>query len=158
MENAVCDKLRDLATRFVDIVIHNVVHLNSEKTLECNDRNNQLRDLATDFVDSVLYNVLGYNPYRTLECNGVVSVETCSLYPEEVAMQTGDDADSDKDAWWLDSGASRHMSGEKSDFIDYQKEKPGLVTLADKSQITSLGKGDVDAKIFGGGDGTVPVR
>ena len=83
--------------------------------------------------------------------------EVCSLLPEDFALQAGDEPDS-KDPWWLDSGASCHMTGDKNDFISYQKETPGLVTLADKSQIASVGKGDVKAELFSSADGTtIPV-
>ena len=87
----------------------------------------------------------------------VVRYEVCSLFPEECALQAGDEPDA-VDPWWLDSGASCHMTGDKNDFISYQKETPGVVTLADKSQIASVGVGDVKAEIFSGVDGaTIPV-
>ena len=86
------------------------------------------------------------------------SHHTCSLYPEEVAMQVGDETDPDGSAWWLDSGASVHMSGEKKDFVTFnENDQPGTVALADKSEIASTGTGDIPATIFNGDNEKVPI-
>ena len=74
-----------------------------------------------------------------------------------VNYQTGNPDESDDQEWWLDSGATSHMSGEESDFTTLSDDKPGSVSLADKSEITSKGKGDIRASIFSGEDGEVPI-
>ena len=46
--------------------------------------------------------------------------------------------------WHLDSGCSRHMTGEKSLFKTLKEKEDGLVTLGDGSHSQVLGKGTVD--------------
>ena len=86
------------------------------------------------------------------------SNEACSLYPDEVALQAGDEENTDDKTWWLDSGATSHMTGDDSDFSSFQEDhQPGAVSLADKSEITCLGRGDIRANIFSGDNGKVPI-
>ena len=46
--------------------------------------------------------------------------------------------------WHLDSGCSRHMTGEKSLFKTLKEKEDGLVTFGDGSHSQVLGKGTVD--------------
>ena len=66
----------------------------------------------------------------------------CSLTPE-MALQVGDSPEGNSD-WWLDSGATQHMTGVMEDFVRYEAVKNhGGVTLADKSLIPVHGIGEV---------------
>ena len=87
-----------------------------------------------------------------------VRPEACSLQPEEAALQAGDEDDSEETTWWLDSGATSHMTGERDDFSTFEdKPRPGAVSLADKSEIASAGRGDIRANIFSGSDKKIPI-
>ena len=46
--------------------------------------------------------------------------------------------------WYLDSGCSRHMTGDKSLFKTLKEKKDGFVTFGDGSHSQVLGKGTVD--------------
>ncbi|XP_050918585.1 uncharacterized protein LOC127136021 [Lathyrus oleraceus] len=46
--------------------------------------------------------------------------------------------------WYLDSGCSRHMTGNISLFIDFVPKKNGFVTYGDNKKGAILGKGSVD--------------
>ena len=94
---------------------------------------------------------------ETGDDGAVMCRDACSLYPEEVALQTGDAEDSEKQTWWIDSGATSHMTGERGDFSRFENVEPGSVTLADKTEIASVGKGDVRASIFNGDDEEIPI-
>ena len=59
----------------------------------------------------------------------------------------GDDNESDSSVWWLDLGATSHMTSVRQDFTRLESETPGSVTLADKCEIASVGKGDVCASL-----------
>ena len=51
---------------------------------------------------------------------------------------------SNKSSWWIDSGASQHMTYDRKTISDYVKfEKPMLVRLADDSTLNCYGKGNV---------------
>ncbi|XP_050881488.1 uncharacterized protein LOC127084983 isoform X4 [Lathyrus oleraceus] len=45
--------------------------------------------------------------------------------------------------WFLDSGCSRHMTGDISLFIDFKAKKKGYVTYGDNNKGAVLGKGSV---------------
>ena len=46
-------------------------------------------------------------------------VESCHFEPE-FALAAGDEANDDDDSWWIDSAFSRHMSGDKNDFVSIE--------------------------------------
>ena len=46
--------------------------------------------------------------------------------------------------WYLDSGCSRHMTGDKSPFKTLKEKEDGFVTFGDGSHSQVLGKGTVD--------------
>ena len=51
--------------------------------------------------------------------------------------------------WWIDSGASRHMSEEQNDFQTYKElEDPVRISLADNSVLFGIGVGDVMISIY----------
>ncbi|RVW18658.1 Copia protein [Vitis vinifera] len=52
------------------------------------------------------------------------------------------DEGSKKDKWFLDSGCSRHMTGDESKFAFY-KEKGGYVTFGDNSKGRIIGQGNI---------------
>jgi len=45
--------------------------------------------------------------------------------------------------WYLDSGCSRHMTGDTSMFIDFSRKERGFVSYGDNHQGKILGKGVV---------------
>ena len=55
-----------------------------------------------------------------------------------------------KRKWYLDSGCSRHMTGDKEEFITLEEKKGGVVTFGDngKGQIMGLGKVRITPSIF----------
>jgi len=59
--------------------------------------------------------------------------------------------------WWIDSGASQHMTYEKKSLLNFQKfEQPLSVMLADDSCLYSYGKGDVKLTVRDG-DGSIDL-
>ena len=53
--------------------------------------------------------------------------------------------------WWIDSGASRHMTDKKKDMLGYKKLKePIRINLADNSVVLGIGTGDVIVKLYDG--------
>jgi transposase InsO family protein len=55
-----------------------------------------------------------------------------------IALKTQDE----KDLWYVDSGCSKHMTGNKEKFLDLKKQK-GKVTFGDNASSNILGKGTV---------------
>ena len=55
------------------------------------------------------------------------------------------------DIWWVDSGATQHMTCVKEDFISHSKfDTPVKVNLADDSFLLSYGSGDIRLKLYEG--------
>ena len=48
-----------------------------------------------------------------------------------------------KDPWYIDSGCSKHMSGDKSKFLSLTEHKPGNVTFGNDASGKIKGKGMV---------------
>ena len=48
--------------------------------------------------------------------------------------------------WILDSGCTRHMSGDKAQFLSLQMKKGGRVTIGDSKTLQILGKGKIGNK------------
>ena len=90
-----------------------------------------------------------------------LEIATCSWeYDSEIALAAdNDDEKSVSDnSWWVDSGCSRHMSGEAEDFEEIEElEKPVNVKLADKSFIPAVGKGSVRIVLVDENGQKVPV-
>ena len=56
--------------------------------------------------------------------------------------------DSDNNDWWIDSGASQHMTPTKTHMNNYAKfNKPLVVKLADDTILHTIGKGNIRLKI-----------
>ncbi|KAL6334564.1 hypothetical protein AAG906_018903 [Vitis piasezkii] len=53
------------------------------------------------------------------------------------------DEGSKKDKWFLDSGCSRHMTGDESKFAFLTKRKGGYVTFGDNSKGRIIGQGNI---------------
>ncbi|RVW82159.1 Retrovirus-related Pol polyprotein from transposon TNT 1-94 [Vitis vinifera] len=51
--------------------------------------------------------------------------------------------DLDEDKWFLDSGCSRHMTGDESKFAFLTKRKEGYVTFGDNSKGRIIGQGNI---------------
>ena len=63
------------------------------------------------------------------------------------AYAAGDD--NDEPNWWIDSGASRHMTEDMNDFHEYKElQDPVRINLADNSVLLGVGVGDVIMKIY----------
>ena len=62
-------------------------------------------------------------------------------------------AESAKENWWIDSGASKHMTPKKTSLVNFQKFlTPSQVKLADNSILYSYGKGDVYLTVYDGAE------
>jgi hypothetical protein len=60
--------------------------------------------------------------------------------------------------WWIDSGATDHMTGSEKDFVSIgELEEPRYVTLADKSIVPAAGVGDVNLVLTDENGEKVPV-
>ena len=83
--------------------------------------------------------------------NFVTEVDNLSIRDEddggfcpEFALHTETIESSKQKKWILDSACSKHMSNEKSDFVNYKEFKTPLdVCLADKSMVKAVGFGNV---------------
>ncbi|RVW24377.1 hypothetical protein CK203_093263 [Vitis vinifera] len=53
------------------------------------------------------------------------------------------DKGSKKDKWFLDSGCSRHMTGDESKFAFLTKRKGGYVTFGDNAKGRIIGQGNI---------------
>jgi hypothetical protein len=50
----------------------------------------------------------------------------------------------DKESYWyIDSGCSRHMTGDKIQFLNLKREKGGSVSFQDNKSYKIIGKGKV---------------
>src|SRR3954464_6322495 len=59
--------------------------------------------------------------------------------------------------WFLDSGCSRHMTGDISLFVEFQAKKKGYVTYGDNNLGAILGKGSVGLSFNGAGPSTEDI-
>ena len=50
--------------------------------------------------------------------------------------------------WYLDSGCSRYMTGEKKNFKNFKRKEQGFVTYGDNNKGKILGTGDVGGGIL----------
>ena len=65
----------------------------------------------------------------------------------DFAFAAGDESEDPN--WWIDSGASRHMTENKDDFHVYKELKdPVRINLADNSVLLGIGVGDITLKIY----------
>lgn len=53
-----------------------------------------------------------------------------------------------KNKWIIDSGCSRHMTGDKSKFLSLIASDGGLVTLGDSNTVRIIGKGTIGNEKF----------
>ena len=68
-------------------------------------------------------------------------------FTPEFALETGGDC-TDKH-WWIDSGASQHMTSDKCELINYiEVDNPSQINLADNSALFAYGKGNVQLTIY----------
>ncbi|KAJ7959769.1 Retrovirus-related Pol polyprotein from transposon TNT 1-94 [Quillaja saponaria] len=94
------------------------------------------------------------------ECrNTNVVEENANLleYKEEVEEPTlllafkGDEKEVIKSSWYLDNGASNHMCGDKSKFLEIDEKVSAFVTFGDSSKIPIKGKGTILISLKDGG-------
>ena len=94
----------------------------------------------------------------TVSQNVGVKVGLNPTFSPEFAFKVCEDSVGDDD-WWIDSGASNHMSPNESDFLNYTEfEEPVKVNLADKSHLLALGSGDVGIQLYDINNRTVDVK
>ena len=71
------------------------------------------------------------------------------IFAPEFALETGDELD--KNDWWIDSGASQHMTPDKEEMTEYERFESSLqIKLADNSVLHAYGKGNVHLSIYDG--------
>ena len=64
-----------------------------------------------------------------------------SRLEEEVACLAGS---ASSEVWYIDSGASRHMTGIRECFSDYQEERMNFqITMGNKAKCTPVGRGTI---------------
>ena len=69
-------------------------------------------------------------------------------FSSEFALKV-DDSNSVGEDWWVDSGASEHMSFDENDFINYKEfDEKVRINLADNSFLLAHGKGDVNLRLY----------
>ena len=79
--------------------------------------------------------------------NEDANVTNASDFTPEECLVTGES--SSKDEWWIDSGATAHMTYDKKDLVNYKKlEIEKDVGLADESVVYGSGTGDMHMKII----------
>ena len=88
--------------------------------------------------------------------------KVCENFAFEFALHV-DDADRQvcDEKWWLDSACSRHMTGVKSDLVDYREftedDPKHDVVLADKTIVRGAGEGDLRVILTDENGEKVPV-
>eukprot|EP00795_Rhopilema_esculentum_P005134 gene5134-256_t len=85
---------------------------------------------------------------RNKQENGKVNEQTAT----EIALAVSN-TPSDKEDWWIDSGASQHMTAVKIGMFGYTPfKKPIEVKLADDTVIFAHGKGELQLVLYDGKD------
>eukprot|EP00794_Sanderia_malayensis_P011707 gene11707-biopygen9383 len=71
---------------------------------------------------------------------------------EEIALTAGD-VPTGKDNWWIDSGATQHMTSDKKQMTDYVAfKKPLQVRIADNTVLHAYGKGTISLLVHDGNE------
>ena len=108
----------------------------------CHQKGHFSRECPSKRKDNVAGNGNGY----VAQASGNMS----NVSPPEFALETGGDED---ESWWIDSGASQHMSSNKNEFSNYKQfTTPLEIKLADNSVLFSYGKGDVYLTLYNNGE------
>ena len=85
------------------------------------------------------------------EHKGNIACRDVDDYVPEFALKI--DNNLNENIWWIDSGASQHMTPNKKDFFVYTEfQKPINIKLADNSTLYSYGTGDVRVTIHDNGN------
>ena len=88
----------------------------------------------------------GFN--ATTNSLGLGAGLTNPTFSPEFALKVTESSATDDD-WWIDSGASSHMTEEMDDFVSYTEfDDPVEVNLADNSSLLAPGYGDVAVRIY----------
>ena len=87
----------------------------------------------------------------TLEADTLMMNEVVFLNERKVNPSTFETAGDTKDVWYLDNGASNHMSGNRLFFYELDETITGKVRFGDDSRVDIVGKGSVRF-VFKGGD------
>lgn len=62
---------------------------------------------------------------------------------EIIALPINYNVSSEDQHWYLDSGATEHMSSRRTSFVNYESMTGKTVTIADKRKVFVVGKGDI---------------
>ena len=77
-----------------------------------------------------------------------VSEGTKPTFSSEFAMKVGTNS---RTSWWVDSGASQHMSWDRKEFVDYISfDNPVKVNLADNTYLLARGSGQIKLRLYDG--------
>ncbi|GAV83509.1 hypothetical protein CFOL_v3_26956, partial [Cephalotus follicularis] len=60
-----------------------------------------------------------------------------------MALEEQEEEESDETQWYLDSGCSKHMTGDKSLFVKYEPKEGGEVTFGDNAKGKIKGVGSI---------------
>ncbi|GAV83708.1 hypothetical protein CFOL_v3_27154 [Cephalotus follicularis] len=91
------------------------------------------------------YNQYNYNRYRntSVQYNSIRS-NTVQCMHEQYKREFGLSQElSEKTQWYLDSGCSKHMTGDKSVFVNYESKEGGVVTFGDNAKGKIMGFGSI---------------
>ena len=89
-------------------------------------------------------------PKKNRQENANVTTEGHEYFCPEFALQT-DDRNTNMNDWWIDSGASQHMTQDRDDLINFKEfSSPVAINLADNSAIYAHGSGDAQLIVIDG--------
>ncbi|GAV56881.1 hypothetical protein CFOL_v3_00422, partial [Cephalotus follicularis] len=60
-----------------------------------------------------------------------------------MAIEEEEEEDNDETQWYLDSGRSKHMTGDKSLFVKFESKQGGDVTFGDNAKGKIMGFGTI---------------
>ena len=83
-----------------------------------------------------------------------LTIEESSLfmaYTEEILLQGSQEVNLTKNVWYLDTGASSHMTSKKSYFHFLDENKQGVIKFGDESSVRYEGKGSIFLNYLDGG-------
>eukprot|EP00794_Sanderia_malayensis_P011553 gene11553-biopygen9222 len=146
-----------------DRLIHEFEKLPGEE--QCGSGTTNVPDMKNKIEDNALFIKRGSdkgNPIRTCisqYCDNNSKSKSMSLsseieipQAEEIALTAGE-VPTGKDNWWIDSGATQHMTSDKKQMTDYVAfKKPLQVRIADNTVLHAYGKGTIPLLVHDGNE------